>query len=332
MEEEKIFNETIKEIETQFGKNSITNFNHEIDKNIEIIKTGSLNLDKALGIGGYPKGRIIEIYGSESSGKTTIALQAIAQCQKNGGHCAYIDAEHALNAKYCQANGVNLSKLLFAQPESGEQSFAIIEALAKTGMIDLIVVDSVAALVPEAEINGEYEDQTIGLHARLMSKGLRIIQGIISKYKTTIIFINQIREKIGVFFGETKTTTGGWALKFFSSIRIELKRAEVIKNGTTIIGIKTFARIVKNKLAPPLTTTYLNIYFDQGFDYVSEIIDLALEKNIITKKGSWFYFNEIKMAQGKEGLKLFLKDKNNLAIFNKIEKISLKEKEKSKIK
>ena len=332
MEKEKIFDETIKEIETQFGKNSIINFNQEIDKNIEIIKTGSLNLDKALGIGGYPKGRIIEIYGSESSGKTTVALQAIAQCQKSGGHCAYIDAEHALNAKYCQANGVNLNKLLFAQPESGEQSFAIIEALAKTGMIDLIVVDSVAALVPEAEINGEYEDQTIGLHARLMSKGLRIIQGIISKYKTTIIFINQIREKIGVFFGETKTTTGGWALKFFSSIRIELKRAEIIKNGTTIVGIKTFARIVKNKLAPPLSATYLNIYFDHGFDYVSEIIDLALEKNIISKKGSWFYFNDIKIAQGKEGLKLFLKDKRNSAIFAKIEKVAFNEKEQNKNK
>lgn len=324
MENQKLFEETIKEIETQFGKNSITNLNQESNKDVEVIKTGSINLDKALGIGGYPKGRIIEIYGNESSGKTTLALQAIAQCQKNKGKCAYIDVEHSLNGKYCKANGVDLNTMLFAQPESGEQSFAIIEALAKTGMIDLIVVDSVAALVPEVEINGEYEDQTIGLHARLMSKGLRIIQGIISKYNTTIIFINQIREKIGIFFGDNKTTTGGWALKFFSSIRIELKRAEILKSGTSIIGIKTFAKIVKNKLAPPLTSTYLDIYFDKGFDCFVEIINLAIEQNIITKKGNWYYFNEIKLGQGKEGIKIFLKDEKNFNLFQKIEKLTIK--------
>ena len=224
MEKNNLFEETIKEIETQFGKGSIGNLDDIKPIKCDVIHTGSINLDKALGCNGYPKGRIIEIFGNESSGKTTLALQAIAQCQKIGGKCAYIDAEHALNSKYCQVNNVDTKKLLLAQPETGEQTFAIIEALIKTGIIDLIVVDSVAALVPEAEINGEYEDQNIGLHARLMSKGLRIIQTVLSKYKSTIIFINQIREKVGIFFGNNKTTTGGWALKFYSSVRIELNR------------------------------------------------------------------------------------------------------------
>lgn len=318
-----LFEQTIKEIETQFGKGSIGNFDIIKPIKCDVIHSGSINLDKALGCGGYPKGRIIEIYGNESSGKTTLALQAIAQCQKTGGKCAYIDAEHALNSKYCQANNIDTKKLLLAQPETGEQTFAIIEALIKTGIIDLIVVDSVAALVPEAEINGEYEDQNIGLHARLMSKGLRIIQTVLSKYKTTIIFINQIREKVGIFYGNNKTTTGGWALKFYSSIRIELNRYELLKTGTNVIGIKSVAKVVKNKMAPPMTSCFLNIYFDKGFDNDIEIIDNAIESNVIHKVGSWFYYKDNKLAQGKEGAKNFLKSKENKNIFNEIKKTIL---------
>ncbi len=324
MENQKIFEETIKEIETQFGKGAITNLDHSRAVKCDVISTGSISLNKALGCGGYPKGRIIEIYGNESSGKTTLALQAVAQCQKSGGKCAYVDVEHALNAKYCQANGVDIKKLLLAQPESGEQSFAIIEALAKTGMIDLIIVDSVAALVPEAEIRGDYEDQNIGLHARLMSKGLRLLEPVLSKYNTCVIFINQIREKVGVMFGDSKTTTGGWALKFFSSIRIELKRAELIKSGTNVIGIRSHARVIKNKMAPPLQSAYLNIYFDCGFDVKSEIIDIAIENNIIAKSGSWFYYKDQRIAQGKEGTKSFLIDAKNKKLFDEITKLVLK--------
>ncbi len=324
MENQKLFEQTIKEIETQFGKGSIINFEKSKAIDCETISSGSINLDKALGCGGYPKGRVIEIYGNESSGKTTLALQAIAQCQKKGGKCAYIDVEHALNAKYCQANGVDIKKLLLAQPESGEQSFAIIEALAKTGMIDLIVVDSVAALVPEAEINGDYDDQNIGLHARLMSKGLRLLEPVLAKYNTCVIFINQIREKVGVMFGDSKTTTGGWALKFFSSIRIELRRAELIKSGTNVIGIKTHARVIKNKMAPPLQSTFLSIYFNCGFDKQAEIIDNAIENGIIAKSGSWFYYKDHKIAQGKEGTKAFLTDPKNKKIFEEVTKLVLK--------
>lgn len=324
MEKQNLFEETIKEIETQFGKGSIISLEKNISNKCDVIHTGSVNLDKALGCNGYPKGRIIEIYGNESSGKTTLALQAIAQCQKEKGKCAYIDAEHALNNQYCLLNNVDTKKLLLAQPESGEQAFAIIEALVKTGMIDLIVVDSVAALVPEAEINGEYEDQNIGLHARLMSKGLRILQTILSKYNTTIIFINQIREKVGVFFGNNKTTTGGWALKFYASQRIELSRYETLKSGTKIIGIKTLAKVVKNKMAPPMTNCFLNIYFNKGFDNNIEIIDNAIESNIIQKKGSWFYYKDLKIAQGREGSQKFFLDPKNDKIFNEIKKIVLK--------
>jgi len=285
MNEEKLFEEAIKQIEKQFGKGSITQFDQQLNS-YDVIPTGSLQLDRALGIGGYPKGRVIEIYGNESSGKTTLALQAIAQCQKLNGKCAYIDVEHALDAKFCETNGVDLDKLLLAQPDSGEQAFALIEALIKTNMISLIVVDSVAALVPEAELNGEFDEQNIGLQARMMSKGLRVIQGLLAKYNTTIIFINQIREKVGVFFGNNETTTGGRALKFFSSIRIELKRSELIKNGNECIGIRSVAKIVKNKVAPPLYKAYIDIYFDRGFDYTNEIIDFALEKGVIEKRGA----------------------------------------------
>lgn len=283
--EQKLFEEAIKQIESQFGKGSIAQLTNNGDK-VDVIPTGSLQLDRALGVGGYPKGRIIEIFGNESSGKTTLSLQAIAQCQKLGGRCAYIDLEHALDAKFCEINEVDLSKLLLAQPESGEQAFSLMEALVKTDMIDLIVVDSVAALVPNAELLGEIEDQTIGLHARLMSKGLRILQGLIAKHNTTIIFTNQIREKIGVMFGNPETTTGGRALKFYATIRIELRKNELLKSGNDVVGIRTCAKIVKNKVAPPLYKAFVDIYFDKGIDHTGEIIDFALEKSVIAKKGA----------------------------------------------
>lgn len=324
MENQKLFEQTIKEIETQFGKGSIMSLDSSKPIACDVISTGSINLNKAIGVGGYPKGRIIEIYGNESSGKTTLALQAVASCQRSGGKCAYVDVEHALDQKYCLSNGVDTKKLLLAQPETGEQSFAIVEALIKTGMIDLIIVDSVAALVPEAELNGEYEDQNIGLHARLMSKGLRILQTVMAKYQTTVIFINQIREKVGILFGDNKTTPGGWAMKFYSSLRIELKRIEALKSGTNIIGIRSLARVVKNKVAPPMQSCYLDIYFNKGFDNVAEIIENAISMNIIQKSGSWFYYGETKLAQGKEGTIKFLTDPKNKKLFGEITKLVLK--------
>lgn len=323
MEQEKLFNETIKQIQQQFGKGTIEKFSNAKEK-IEVIPTGSIQLDKALGIGGYPKGKIIEIYGNESSGKTTIALQAVAQCQKLNGKCAYIDIEHSLEAKYCESNGINLSELLIAKPTSGEQTFNIINALVKTDMMDLIVVDSVAAMVPNSEVDSDINDQTVGMHARLMSKGLRVLENLLANHKTTVIFINQIREKIGVMFGNNETTTGGRSLRFYASMRIELKRAELIKNGNECIGIKTCAKVVKNKLGVPLNKAYIDIYFDNGIDHTLEIIDFALEKNIIEKKGSWYYFNNEKIGQGKGATKKYLVD--NLELFEKIKSLSLNKK------
>ena len=314
MNEEKVLEQAIKKIEVQFGKGYVTKFNDK--QTIDVIPSGSIKIDKILGIGGYPKGRIIEIYGNESCGKTTLALQAIASCQSIGGKCAYLDLEHALDAKFCIANGIDLSKLLLAQPDSGEQTFQLISALIKTGMIDLIVVDSVAAIVPESEVEGKFSDQTIGLQARIMSKGLRVIQGLLSKYNTTIIFINQIREKVGVFYGSNEITTGGRALKFYSSIRLELRRAELIKNGSECIGIKTLAKVVKNKLAPPLNKAYIDIYFDQGINHNEEIIQYAIDYEIIQKKGSWYYFNEERLGQGKDATIKFLLD--NPILFEQI--------------
>ncbi|MDR0857268.1 MAG: recombinase RecA [Mycoplasmataceae bacterium] len=313
--ENQIFDEAISQIEKQFGKGTVSYLNGEAE-NIEVIPSGSIFLDKALGVGGYPKGRIIEIFGNESSGKTTIALQAVAQCQKQGGKCAYVDLEHALDANFVKAIGVDLSKLLIAQPDSAEQAVSLIEALIKTGMIDLIVVDSVAAMVPNTEFEGNISDQTIGLHARLMSKSLRIIQALIAKDPTTLIFINQIREKVGVMFGNNETTTGGRALRFYASVRIELRRSELLKNGNDIVGIKTCAKIVKNKVAPPLEKAFIDIYFNKGIDHAGEIIDFALEKNIIEKRGSWFYLDEEKIGQGRDATKEILV--NNPELFEKI--------------
>jgi recombination protein RecA len=280
-----ILSETIKQIEKQFGKGTIMNFNDKNEK-IDVIPSGSILLDNALGIGGFPKGRIIEMYGNESCGKTTIALQVVAQCQNLGGKCVYIDLEHALDSNYCTKNGVNIKELLIINPESAEQTFSIIEALIKTGSIDLIVIDSVAALVPQAELQGEFNDQTIGLQARIMSKGLRIIQSLLEKNSTCVVFINQIREKIGIIYGSNETTTGGRALRFYASIRLELRKSELIKKGEDVIGIKTSVKTVKNKLAPPMQKTFVDIYFDKGFDSTIEIIDFAIEKGVIEKNGS----------------------------------------------
>ncbi len=321
MNEQKLFEQALKQIELQFGKGYITNIKND-NNTIDVIPTGSIQLDKVLGVGGYPKGRIIEIYGNESSGKTTLALQAIASCQKLNGKCAYIDLEHALDAKYCENNGIDLSKLLLAQPDSGEQAFDLISALVKTGMIDLIVVDSVAAIVPEAEIDAKSSDQTIGLQARLMSKGLRVLQPLISKYQTTIIFINQLREKVGVFYGNNEITTGGRALRFYASVRIELKRVELLKNGNTCIGIKTMAKIIKNKVAPPMFKAAIDINFSCGIDHTNELINFAIENNIIRKKGPWYYFKDEKLGQGKDSTRSFLI--SNIDLFEKVKDECLK--------
>jgi recombination protein RecA len=275
---------TIKKLQDEYGKQMIIDTKDD-QQSVEIIPTGSLTLNNVLGIGGIPKGRITEIFGNESCGKTTIALQTVAQCQKMGGRCAYIDLEHALDTNYCKKIGINLKELLIIHPENAEQTFSIIEALVKTDELDLLVVDSVAALVPKAELEGEFDDQTIGLNARIMSKGLRIIQSLLEKKSTGIIFINQIREKIGVMYGNNETTTGGRALRFYASIRLELRRSELLKSGDGVIGIAVAAKTIKNKLAPPMQRGIVNIYFDSGFDPNSEIINFAIEKGIIEKRG-----------------------------------------------
>lgn len=284
-QELKIFNETIKEIEKKYGKGSLKMMSDDL-KDVDVIPTGSIHLDNALGINGLPKGRIVEIYGNESSGKTTVALQVAAECQKNNGRVAYIDAENALDYKYIKNIGINLDDLIIANPEHGEQAFSIVDALIKTNLIDLIIIDSVAALIPQSELNANIEDQNIGLHARLMSKGLRMIQGVIAKSNVCVIFINQLREKVGVMFGNPEVTTGGRALKFYSSIRIEVKKNELLKSGNDIEGIKSKITIVKNKLAAPLKTCYIDIFFGKGFDYKNDIINFAIEYEIIKRSGS----------------------------------------------
>lgn len=306
---EKIFEEAIKELDKKFGKGT---FNSTSDSKIETISSGSVSLNNILGNNGFPKGKIIEIFGNESSGKTTIALQTVNECIKQGGRVAYIDAENSLDINYVINNGIDPDKMLLAHPESGEQTFSIIDALVKTNMIDLIVVDSVAALVPESELKGEIYDQSMGLHARLMSKGLRMIQHSVSKHNVCVIFINQLREKIGVVFGNPEQTTGGKALKFFSSIRLEVRRSELLKNGNEILGIKSKITTVKNKLAAPFQYCFVDIFFNKGYDYQNEIINFALIHEVIVKKGSWFYFGEQKLCQGRINLNNYLKENNDL--------------------
>lgn len=316
--ENKIFDEAIKEIDKKYGKGTITNGQLE---NVDVISSGSISLDNTLGIKGFPKGRIVEIFGNESSGKTTIALQAAAQCLNQGGKVAYIDAENALDINYLIGIGIDPEKLLIAHPESGEQAFNIIDALIKTKVIDLIVVDSVAALIPESELKGEVGDQNIGAHARLMSKGLRMIQNSISRSNVCVIFINQLREKVGIMFGNPEVTTGGRALKFFSSIRLDVRKSELLKNGNDAIGIKTKVTVVKNKLAPPLKHCFIDIFFGKGYDYKNEIINFAIDYEVITKSGSWYYFDNNKICQGRTTLDVELN--NNTDLYNQIKDIVL---------
>lgn len=307
----------LKQIEKEFGKGAVMRLGDEVDRKIEVISSGSISLDRALGVGGYPRGRIIEIYGPESSGKTTFALHAIANAQKNGGYAAFIDAEHALDPIYAKALGVDIENLILSQPDSGEQALEIAEALIKSGSVDVIVIDSVAALVPEAELNGDMGDSHVGLHARLMSQAMRKLAGVINRTNCVAIFINQIREKVGVMFGNPETTTGGRALKFYSSVRLEIRRGEAIKDGTTILGNRTNIKVVKNKVAPPFKNAEVDIIYGQGISKTGEIVDLAVNANIINKAGAWFSYNGNKIGQGRENAKEFLK--NNPEIAKEIE-------------
>lgn len=297
----------LKQIEKQFGKGSVMKLGADSQLKIETVPTGSIALDAALGVGGYPRGRIIEIYGAESSGKTTFALHAIAEVQKLGGNAAFIDAEHSLDPVYAQSLGVDIENLLLSQPDTGEQGLEIAEALVRSGAIDVIVVDSVAALVPEAEIEGEMGDSHIGLQARLMSQAMRKLSGAISKSKTIAIFINQIREKVGVMFGNPETTPGGRALKFYATIRLEVRRGEQLKQGSDIIGSAAKVKVVKNKVAPPFRTAVIDIMYGQGISKEGEIVDLGVEFDIINKSGSWYAYNGEKIGQGRENAKNFLK-------------------------
>ena len=304
------------QIEKQYGKGAIMKLGERPNEKIDVIPTGCLTLDIALGIGGIPRGRVIEIYGPESSGKTTVSLHIIAEAQKLGGVTAFIDAEHALDPVYAEKLGVNLTELLISQPDNGEQALNICETLVKSGSVDLIVVDSVAALTPKAEIDGEMGDSHVGLQARMMSQALRKLTGVINKSKTTVIFINQLREKVGVMFGSPETTTGGKALKFYSSIRLDVRKKDVIKDGTNIIGNRTTIKVVKNKLAPPFKSAEFDIIYGQGVSQLGCVIDLALDKDIIKKSGSWFSYNDEKIGQGKENVKVYLAQ--NPDIYNEI--------------
>ena len=308
----------LKQIEKEFGKGSVMRLGDAVDRKIEVISSGSITLDKALGVGGFPKGRIIEIYGPESSGKTTFALHAIANAQKNGGYAAFIDAEHALDPIYAKALGVDIENLILSQPDSGEQALEIAEALIKSGSVDVIVIDSVAALVPEAELNGEMGDSHVGLHARLMSQAMRKLAGLINKTNCIAIFINQIREKVGIMFGNPETTTGGRALKFYASVRLEIRRGEAIKDGTTILGNKTNIKVVKNKVAPPFKTAEVDIIYGKGISKMGELVDLAVAAGIINKAGAWFSYQGNKIGQGRENAKEYLN--NNPELAQEIEK------------
>jgi recombination protein RecA len=302
----------LKQIEKQFGKGSIMKLGEQTERQISTISSGSLALDIALGVGGYPRGRILEVYGPESSGKTTVALHAIAEVQANGGQAAFIDAEHALDPVYAQKLGVNIDELLLSQPDTGEQALEIAEALVRSGAIDILVIDSVAALVPKAEIEGEMGDAHVGLQARLMSQALRKLSGAINKSKTIAIFINQIREKVGVMFGNPETTPGGRALKFYSTIRLEVRRAEQLKQGNDIVGNKTKIKVVKNKVAPPFRQADVDIMYGEGISKEGEILDIGSDLDIVQKSGAWYSYNEERLGQGRENAKQFLKENTDI--------------------
>mgnify|MGYP000268214342 CR=1 FL=1 len=327
MDKLKSLESTISQIERSFGKGSVMRLGQKDKVEIETISTGSLSLDLELGIGGFPKGRIVEIYGPESSGKTTLALHALAESQKNGGTCAFIDAEHALDPVYAKKLGVDTDNMLISQPDNGEQALEIADTLVSSSAIDLLVVDSVAALVPRAEIEGDMGDSHMGLHARLMSQALRKLTGSIAKSNTLVIFINQIRQKIGIMFGNPETTTGGNALKFYASIRLDIRRIGAIKDRDQIIGNQTKVKVVKNKLAPPFKTVEFDIMYGEGISKTGEIVDLAVKHNIIDKAGAWYSYNNDRIGQGRENVKFFLKDNPDVA--NSIEN-ELRKKESDK--
>ena len=301
------------QIERQFGKGSIMKLGDRTALDVPVISSGSLSVDAALGIGGYPRGRVIEVYGPESSGKTTIALHAIAEAQKKGGAAAFIDAEHAMDAEYSRALGVNVDELLVSQPDSGEQALEIAEMLVRSGAIDILVIDSVAALVPRAELEGEMGDSHVGLQARLMSQALRKLTGIVSKSNTCLVFINQIREKIGVMFGSPETTTGGRALKFYSSIRLDIRRVAALKEGDRNVGNRTKVKVVKNKMAPPFRFAEFDITFGQGISRPGELLDLGVVHEVVEKSGSWYSFGGERLGQGRENSKQFLHENQEIA-------------------
>lgn len=305
-ERKKALDATMAKIEKDFGKGSIMMLGDNVKMNIETISTGSLGLDLALGVGGLPRGRIVEIYGPESSGKTTVALHAVAEAQKAGGLAAFIDAEHALDPVYAKALGVDIDNLIISQPDNGEQALEIAESLVKSGIIDILVIDSVAALVPRSEIEGEMGDSHVGLQARLMSQALRKLAGTINRFKTVTIFINQLREKIGVMFGSPETTTGGRALKFYSTLRLDIRRSDAIKKGDEVIGNRTKVKVVKNKVAPPFRQAEFDIMYGEGISKVGEIVDLGAKFDVIEKAGAWYSYNDTKLGQGRENVKTFL--------------------------
>ncbi|MHB1483893.1 MAG: recombinase RecA [Saccharofermentanales bacterium] len=305
------------QIEKQFGKGAVMTLGEKIDATIESIPTGALSLDVALGVGGIPKGRIIEVFGPESSGKTTVALHMIAEAQKLGGTAAFIDAEHALDPKYAQKLGVDIDNLIVSQPDTGEQALEITEALVRSGAVDIIVIDSVAALVPKAEIDGEMGDSHVGLQARLMSQALRKLAGVVSKSSTVAIFINQLREKVGIMFGNPEVTPGGRALKFYASVRLDVRKVEAIRNGTEIIGTRTKVKVVKNKVAPPFKEAEFDIIYGEGISKEGCVVDMAVALDIIDKSGAWFSYKGQRIGQGKDNARLFLK--NNKEICNEVE-------------
>lgn len=318
----------MRQIEKDFGKGSIMKLGEASSKmNIEVIPTGALSLDIALGVGGIPRGRVIEIYGPESSGKTTVALHMIAEAQKLGGYAAFIDAEHALDPEYARRLGVDVDNLLISQPDNGEQALEIADALVRSGAIDIIVIDSVAALVPRAEIEGEMGDSHVGLQARLMSQALRKLTGLIAKSKCATVFINQIREKVGVMFGNPETTTGGRALKFYATIRMDVRRVETLKNGNDMIGSRTRVKIVKNKVAPPFKQAEFDIMYGEGISHEGCIVDLGVDLELINKSGAWYSYGDVRLGQGKEKAKEYLRDNPELMaeIENKIRALTIKQ-------
>ncbi|WP_116963967.1 recombinase RecA [Fastidiosibacter lacustris] len=321
---EQALNSALTQIERQFGKGSIMRMGDtDLVKDIEVISTGSIGLDVALGVGGLPKGRVVEIYGSESSGKTTLTLQAIAQCQKNGGTAAFVDAEHALDPVYAEALGVDLKNLIVSQPDTGEQALEIVDMLVRSGAVDIVVIDSVAALTPKAEIEGEMGDSHMGLQARLMSQALRKLTANIKRSNTLVVFINQIRMKIGVMFGNPETTTGGNALKFYASVRLEIKRGSPIKKGEEILGNETKVKVVKNKVSPPFKQADFDILYGEGTSLEGELIDLGVKYNIIDKAGAWYSYNGERIGQGKDNVRAYLKE--NLTIKESLHKTILEQ-------